>query len=69
MLTKAFVISGRVQGVGFRYTALHEAQRLGVTGWVLNEPDGSVRLVGRADDMIRSGGEYIQRSLSPLSHR
>ncbi len=33
---------GRVQGVGFRYTAYHLAQRERLVGWVENEPDGSV---------------------------
>ena len=37
------VVRGRVQGVGFRYFAQHEAAALGLTGWVANEPDGSVR--------------------------
>jgi acylphosphatase len=35
-------VTGRVQGVSFRYYAEREAARLGVTGWVRNEPDGSV---------------------------
>ncbi|MCW2790965.1 MAG: acylphosphatase [Nocardioides sp.] len=35
-------VSGRVQGVAFRAYAEQEARRLGVTGWVRNEPDGSV---------------------------
>lgn len=35
-------VSGRVQGVAFRWEAQHEAERIGVTGWVRNEPDGSV---------------------------
>lgn len=35
-------ISGRVQGVSFRAWALREAEGLGLTGWVRNEPDGSV---------------------------
>jgi acylphosphatase len=39
------VVRGRVQGVGFRYFVLAEANRLGVTGWVANETDGSVRCV------------------------
>jgi acylphosphatase len=38
------VITGRVQGVGFRYRAHYLANRLGVTGWVRNEWDGSVEL-------------------------
>jgi acylphosphatase len=36
-------ISGRVQGVSFRLWTRNEAARLGLTGWVRNEEDGSVR--------------------------
>lgn len=36
------VVSGDVQGVGFRYTMQHVAQRAGVTGWVRNLRDGRV---------------------------
>ena len=38
-------VRGYVQGVGFRYFVLRRADRLGLTGWVANEPDGSVRCV------------------------
>lgn len=38
------VVSGRVQGVGFRWFARAEAERLGLSGWVRNRRDGSVEV-------------------------
>jgi acylphosphatase len=38
-------VGGEVQGVGFRWFVRREAERLGLSGWVANEPDGSVRVV------------------------
>jgi acylphosphatase len=35
-------VTGRVQGVSFRWYAVREARRLGLAGWVRNEPDGAV---------------------------
>jgi acylphosphatase len=43
-------VTGRVQGVSFRWYAAQEADRLGVTGWVRNEPDGSVAALVEGDD-------------------
>jgi acylphosphatase len=42
MVARRLQISGRVQGVGFRYALQREAGRLGVRGWVRNRRDGSV---------------------------
>jgi acylphosphatase len=45
-------VRGNVQGVGFRMWVLRTASRLGLSGWVRNEPDGAVRAVAegpRAD--------------------
>lgn len=39
-----FHFYGQVQGVGFRYTAKYTASRLGITGWVMNEWDGTVTM-------------------------
>lgn len=46
------VVHGDVQGVGFRYFLLRQAEELGLRGWVRNNDDGSVELVaegGRRD--------------------
>jgi acylphosphatase len=42
-------VTGRVQGVNFRAAAAQEATRLGVAGWVRNEPDGSVAVHAEGD--------------------
>ena len=46
---RRYSIEGRVQGVGFRYRAYYAAQTLELTGWVENEPDGSVTLEVQGD--------------------
>jgi len=69
---KAFRASviGRVQGVGFRYSAIREARRLGLAGFVRNADDGSVEVVAEGDagplgrflEWLREGppGAYVR---------
>lgn len=43
------VFNGRVQGVGFRYTAKRHAEWLGVNGTISNRPDGSVEMYAQGE--------------------
>lgn len=55
MIQAHIFISGRVQGVRFRYFIQQNAQDLGVAGWVKNLPDGRVEALfqGEAQDIKR----------------
>jgi acylphosphatase len=44
------IYSGRVQGIGFRFTAERIALSLGITGWVKNLFNGKVEIVAEADE-------------------
>ena len=56
------IITGQVQGVGYRESMRREAQRLGVSGWVRNQRDGSVTaLVDGAPADVRALIEWAQR--------
>lgn len=47
MTAKRIIFIGRVQGVGFRYTAHRMAQRHQLTGFVRNLPDGTVEMLAQ----------------------
>ena len=47
---RRFVVSGRVQGVGFRYFTQDTARREGLTGVVRNLPDGRVEAIAEGSD-------------------
>ena len=66
MIRRRYQFYGRVQGVGFRYTAIRAANVFGVSGWVKNERDGSVTVEAQGDDIALSrmlenirNGRYI----------
>jgi acylphosphatase len=60
---RRYVVTGRVQGVGFRWYVEREAQLLGVGGWVRNREDGAVEVLasgtssqlGSLYDRLREG--------------
>lgn len=56
---REYRITGMVQGVGFRWRAKQIADAMGLSGWVRNNPDGSVTLVVAGGE--RGMNEYIER--------
>lgn len=48
---RELLIKGMVQGVGFRWTAKRIADGLDITGWVRNNPDGSVTLAIQGEEV------------------
>lgn len=56
------IVRGRVQGVFFRASCQQEASRLGVSGWVANQPDGSVEAVFEgSSDAVAAMIEWCHR--------
>jgi len=61
-VARRFVISGRVQGVGFRYFTEAIASREGVDGWVSNRPDGCV------EALVEGESEAVDRVERAIRH-
>ena len=59
---KHIVFYGRVQGVGFRYTAKYLARSLELTGWVKNDWDGKVTME------VQGREQLINKLLTGLNH-
>jgi acylphosphatase len=65
---KRYLISGRVQGVGFRWFTRTAAEQIGVVGTVRNLHDGRVEAIGvGSDDQLRQFKESISKGPS-FSH-
>jgi len=47
---RRYLVSGRVQGVGYRYYVVREAKAMGLAGWVRNLADGRVEALAVGDD-------------------
>lgn len=52
MKTLSVTISGKVQGVGFRYYTQTIAEKFMLTGWVKNNDDGTVSIMVSGDDKV-----------------
>jgi acylphosphatase len=65
MSTYRYFVSGRVQGVGYRYFAMQAAEQLGVNGFARNLPDGRVEVVAEAaDDVLTQFEERLREGPS-----
>ena len=69
MMRRHYQFFGDVQGVGFRYRAAQAARDLGITGWVRNEYDGSVKMEAQGTEEeldhlpeVISAGRYVDIS-------
>jgi acylphosphatase len=49
IVSRHYVVAGRVQRIGFRYFVYDAARTEGVTGWVRNLPDGTVEVTAEGD--------------------
>jgi acylphosphatase len=66
-VTIRFIVSGRVQGVGYRYFARRAAVRLGLVGWVRNLPDGTVEAVAEGSGEALAGFAAELRKGPPMA--
>ena len=55
---------GRVQGVNFRYTSMTQATKLGLTGWVRNDDDGSVEMEVQGKEVLIEELFEIMKTIS-----
>ena len=57
-----FTVGGRVQGVFFRQSAVNEARKLGLSGWVRNREDGVV------EGVAQGGPDALEKFRAWLDH-
>jgi len=62
MEVRRLIVTGYVQGIGYRYSMVMAARRLGITGWVRNRRDGSV------EAMIAGDAEAVAAMIAWARH-
>jgi acylphosphatase len=67
-VARRYIISGRVQGVGFRYFTEAAAAREGIHGWVRNLPDGRVEVSAEGEESAVDRFESKLRHGPPGAH-
>lgn len=61
-MRRRYLVSGLVQGVGFRYFTADRARRQGIDGWVRNLPDGRVEIDAEGEpDALRQFEDDVRR--------
>lgn len=81
MTDQRYLVSGQVQGVGFRWFVARHARSLGLTGYARNLPDGRVEVVVSGPEeafpalerLLRAGPanalvEHVERSSEPAAY-
>jgi len=62
VIARRFLVSGRVQGVGYRFFAVSEAEANSLVGWVRNLPDGRVEALAEGGEAAMARfGEALRR--------
>jgi acylphosphatase len=62
LVARRLVLSGRVQGVGFRFFTEELARLEGLAGWIVNRPDGAVEV------LLEGESESVRRVEAKLRH-
>jgi acylphosphatase len=66
-VARHYVVSGRVQGVSFRFFTYEAAVREDLRGWVRNQPDGTVEILAEGDEESVQRFEQFVRQGPPMA--
>ena len=68
MENQQITVHGRVQGVGFRAATKQIADQIGVSGWVKNQPDGTVLIEAEGEhEKMKEFIKHVDQGPTPFS--